>query len=719
MQRVGAVDKPLALSGAVLVAGAGAAGALNAAFSLVVIRVDGISAFSAVSPLLGLGSIAASASVGIEYAAVTSIVRSGSFRCLRRQAIGLVGPSAALFIAAPLVGGFLRIWVPFALLAVLLAVATLFAALPTAMLIAEGLYIPLVLIAVAEAVLRSGLLLAMGSVAPILTSVGASIGVTVLGGLAMAGYAWQHRAPVLVPLASNGEPGPPQLASSAMAFGLALPFAAPAWLARHLLAPGPAGVVALAALLGGAVMSFAGPITSAMVPRIATDAPHRDIRRGAALCAAFALVAAVGTVALGPLVLPYLTGRATPGLRGELAVLALGGVLWAMVAYVAWVRTLRGAPAYRFAGAALVAAAAQLAAGFLVQGPLSFAAGPLIAAAIFSLAFTVRDRLTHPVVDLSGLEHVQVPVSVGMMAHNEQELIVKSLTAFLHQRSTWSVVTEIVVIVSGSTDGTEVRVRRLAAEDPRVKLVVEPVRTGKVVAVTQFLAMACHDICVVASADVVPAHDCVDNLVRPMLGEASVGMTGPTVLSLYRPGLVPAMHRMLWALHNRLNHTGRLPKLGEIVAVRRGLVHVDPIAGCDEVLLEASVTTSGYQLLFVPEAVVYNVAPTSVKEYLVQRRRIHAQHVTTAGTLGYRAASMNVYRGLIALVQEVRSRPQTVPVAIACIAAELVGRITGRLDARRGMSMTRWEQSRSAHVGVERRVALPSALGATDSGPRE
>jgi hypothetical protein len=161
-------------------------------------------------------------------------------------------------------------------------------------------------------------------------------------------------------------------------------------------------------------------------------------------------------------------------------------------------------------------------------------------------------------------------------------------------------------------------------------------------------------------------------------------------------------------LHNHSNALGHSTKLGEIVAVRRDLVKLEPIAGCDEVLLEASVIEAGGRLQYAPGAVVYNLSPTNLMEYVEHRRRIHAQHLMTESILLYKAATTNTSKMVVTLATEVLRQPYLFAPAVACALAEAWGRSLGRRDMLRGDTKLTWHPTYSARATKQDAQKTPS-----------
>ena len=198
------------------------------------------------------------------------------------------------------------------------------------------------------------------------------------------------------------------------------------------------------------------------------------------------------------------------------------------------------------------------------------------------------------------------PVSIGVMAYNEENAIMDALLAISNQEQNQFFIDEVIVVISGSVDGTERIARSASIGDPRIRVVVEPARRGKIHSVIHFLELARNEVCVVACADVVPDKDCFDNLISPFLRDSKVGMAGPRVIpsaSVGRSSIATTLHRELWALHHKLALSH--PKLGEVVMVRKSFVAIPPsVSGCDEIMIESAVHRNGGMLSYVPTAIV-------------------------------------------------------------------------------------------------------------------
>ncbi|MBW1803352.1 MAG: glycosyltransferase [Deltaproteobacteria bacterium] len=116
-------------------------------------------------------------------------------------------------------------------------------------------------------------------------------------------------------------------------------------------------------------------------------------------------------------------------------------------------------------------------------------------------------------------------VSVGVMAHNEENIIGRCLDSLINQKIQMSTIKEIIVVSSGSTDATDEIVKSYAKKNTSIRLIIQPERLGKASAINAFLSRAKGEIAVLISADVVPEPHTVEALISPF-SISGVGMTG-------------------------------------------------------------------------------------------------------------------------------------------------------------------------------------------------
>jgi biofilm PGA synthesis N-glycosyltransferase PgaC len=279
--------------------------------------------------------------------------------------------------------------------------------------------------------------------------------------------------------------------------------------------------------------------------------------------------------------------------------------------------------------------------------------------------------------------------SVGIMAYNEEANIANAIETVLGQQLISGEITELIVVASGCTDRTAEMVADMACDDPRIRLIVQERREGKASAVNLFISAARSPILLMVSADVIVKEGTIGALLQHFQDPA-VGMAGGHPIPVNDEGtfLGHAVH-LLWRLHDQIAREA--PKLGEIVAFRNVVPSIPFDTPVDEISIQALITQLGYQLVYEPSAVAYNRGPTTVGDFLRQRRRIYAGHIRIRKQQDYAASTMGIRRIFRALL---RSHAFTTPRAalwtVAAVLLEATARALGYYDAVRRQQHYVW-----------------------------
>jgi biofilm PGA synthesis N-glycosyltransferase PgaC len=268
--------------------------------------------------------------------------------------------------------------------------------------------------------------------------------------------------------------------------------------------------------------------------------------------------------------------------------------------------------------------------------------------------------------------------SVGITAHNEEKNIGQLLDAMRNQRLHRVGISEIIVVASGCTDHTEEIVRQHMAGDSRIRLLVQERREGKTSAVNLFLANAREKICVVESGDTLPHQDAIENLAR-MFADPAVGMTGAHKVPVNAPE-----HIVGYMSHLRLEMEHQLcleiPRLGELIAFRKVFDRIPPDVAMDEAFVEALVIRRGLQVRYAPDAMVFNMGPQTIGDFIRQRRRNYAGHLHLIEKYGYRVSSLDRGRVLRLAFDEVFRALQLVWALFVLACLEGIARVLGWWD---------------------------------------
>lgn len=289
-------------------------------------------------------------------------------------------------------------------------------------------------------------------------------------------------------------------------------------------------------------------------------------------------------------------------------------------------------------------------------------------------------------------------ISVAVTAYNEERNVGHLLDSILTQKTDLGRIVEVVVVASGCTDRTHEIVLAKAAQDPRVRLVVQHARLGKAAAINAFLRERdpAADVVLLSSSDVILQPGFLHLTLAEMQRSPLVGMCGGRIVPTNPPtDMMGRIVRYLWDMHHEV--ALRAPKMGEAVAMRASLmVPIPEVSAVDEASLEAMVKHSGYWLKYVPDAVVVNHGPENLREYIKQRRRIAAGHFWLRAHSGHSVSTLAVGPLIAIALRKLKFTDTKSDLsALVAIGIEALARGVGYLDYVRGYSHAIWEISPS------------------------
>ena len=301
-----------------------------------------------------------------------------------------------------------------------------------------------------------------------------------------------------------------------------------------------------------------------------------------------------------------------------------------------------------------------------------------------------------------------IKCSVGITAYNEEANIGRLLQAVIDQRLYTVEITEIIVVASGCTDRTEEIVREYMEREPRIRLYVQEKREGKTSAINVFLAHAREKICVLESGDTLPRDDTVEKMVV-MFRDPAVGMTGAQKVAVNTPDhIVGVLSHLRLQMEHQL--CLEIPRLGELIAFRKVFDQMPLDVAMDEAFVEAFIIRRGMQVRYTPDAVVYNLGPETVGDFVRQRRRNYAGHLYLKDKYGYRVSSLQNTRVVRIALGEVWGAIQLVATLGVLAALEAVSRVLGAWDYRvRKKTHTVWDMAwttKDPGEGVEKRESV-------------
>ncbi len=284
--------------------------------------------------------------------------------------------------------------------------------------------------------------------------------------------------------------------------------------------------------------------------------------------------------------------------------------------------------------------------------------------------------------------------SLGVFAYNEADNIIPLLEALCTQKLDLAEISEIIVVSSASTDGTDELVESFALSQPKVRLIRQARREGKSSAINLFLARASSPIAIVISGDVIPAPTTIEKLVATFT-DPKVGASGgrPVPVNSEDTFMGYAVH-LLWRLHHRMALIS--PKLGEMIAFRKLMDSIPADSAVDEASIEAIVRSHGLKLRYVPGAIISNKGPTNLKDFIKQRRRIQNGHLWLKNKQGYSVVSQDGSTLLRILFDELREFPASAPKVFGVMALEMYCRLLGAWDFHaKGKNPFAWDIAHS------------------------
>jgi len=301
----------------------------------------------------------------------------------------------------------------------------------------------------------------------------------------------------------------------------------------------------------------------------------------------------------------------------------------------------------------------------------------------------------------------KIKCSVGITAYNEEANIGRLLQTMLDQRLYEVEITEIIVVASGCTDRTEEIVREYMRRDPRIQLYIQERRKGKTSAINVFLKHAREKICVLESGDTLPREDTIEKMVR-MFRDPAVGMTGAQKVAVNTPDhIVGVLSHLRLKMEHQL--CLEIPRLGELIAFRKVFDEMPPDVAMDEAFVEAFIIRRGMQVRYAPEAIVYNMGPETVGDFVKQRRRNYAGHLYLKDKYGYKVSSLQNTRVARLALEEMWSAVRLVYTLGILAVLEIYSRILGAWDYRiRKKKHVVWDMAWSTKdpgQGVEQREA--------------
>jgi cellulose synthase/poly-beta-1,6-N-acetylglucosamine synthase-like glycosyltransferase len=228
---------------------------------------------------------------------------------------------------------------------------------------------------------------------------------------------------------------------------------------------------------------------------------------------------------------------------------------------------------------------------------------------------------------------------VGIPAFNEEKNIGKLLDFLI--KDVPKEVEAVCVVSSGSTDRTDEIVVSHQEKDSKIRLITEPVRGGKASAVNVLLNVAeKYDVVILLGADNLPKRGSMKRLINA-LRDGKVDIVGGRPVPVNDiDDIIGFCVHLLWNLHHLFSlRTAKVS--GELMAFRTGVVSEIPQTIVnDDVYVQSLFQIKGYKVGYCPEALVYLRGPSTMRDFLRQRRRVFWGHLQIKNLLGKKVSTM-------------------------------------------------------------------------------
>ncbi len=264
------------------------------------------------------------------------------------------------------------------------------------------------------------------------------------------------------------------------------------------------------------------------------------------------------------------------------------------------------------------------------------------------------------------------------MAYNEENNIAYLLESLEKQELFQTVIREIIVISSGSTDRTNNIVRKFINKNARINLLIQRQREGKASAVNLFLSKAREEIVVLVSADVYLPKYSLEKLIIPF-NNHEVGMVGShPIPTNNKNSLMGYCAHLLYDLQHLVSL--KEPRTGEMIGFRKIFKKIPNTTAVDEASIEPLILGQGYNIVYAPKAVVVTKGPESLNDYILRRRRVYAGHLKTKYGYGYEVSTLNGFKIIPLIIKQANLSWQFIIYTPIIIFLEVVGRLLGYLD---------------------------------------
>ena len=218
-------------------------------------------------------------------------------------------------------------------------------------------------------------------------------------------------------------------------------------------------------------------------------------------------------------------------------------------------------------------------------------------------------------------------ISVIIPIYNEEKGIARCIDTILPQISAED---EVIVVSSGSTDGTVAEVCKIA--DERVRLIIQKERKGKASAINLAVKRAKGDICVQTDGDLELLSDSITYIIKPFEDPKVGSVSGHPLPIIEEGNLFYEWTNMSYEkIHQLRLDEDKEEKFwhlsGYLLAFRKEALACglpEDKKGAIDAWMGKIIKDGGWKIRYAHDAFVMVKAPTTIKDFIIQKARVRA-----------------------------------------------------------------------------------------------
>jgi biofilm PGA synthesis N-glycosyltransferase PgaC len=293
-------------------------------------------------------------------------------------------------------------------------------------------------------------------------------------------------------------------------------------------------------------------------------------------------------------------------------------------------------------------------------------------------------------------------LTVGICAYNEERNIRALLGDVLGQMNLPQK-SRVVVAASGCTDDTVSIIREIMRRDQRVELIEEKVRTGKTSAINLILDTCQAGLLALVSADIRLPKNSLSEILRAVSDDSIAVVGGLPVVENSENGTVAKSATIIWRVMRQamteLGSRGELSfVMGELYCFRTNLIKQIPSEVVnDDAYVATFARNRGFKVIHATKASFLLKVPSSIPDYIAQRRRVTFGHLQIKNQLGRfpNIEGIALDHTLIlarAMIHEAAWHPKSILRAMFLMELEVAVRLLAWLDLRAGRQHITWNR---------------------------